>query len=56
MSTKADLELDKIQLEWCRDMLTRIKIALDDPKNSDQEKIQITKWLVKQALKIDRED
>jgi hypothetical protein len=56
MVTKTDLDLDKIQLEWCRDILTRINVALDDPQNSDQEKIQIAKWLVKQALKIDRED
>jgi hypothetical protein len=56
MVTKTDLDMDKIQLEWCRDILTRIQVALDDPRNSDQDKIQTAKWLVKQALKIDRDE
>jgi hypothetical protein len=54
MMSKPDL--DKVQLEWCKDILKRIRAVLDDQKNTDADKIESTRWLVKQALKIERED
>jgi hypothetical protein len=52
----ANVDLDKVQLEWCKDILKRIQAVLDDSKNSDADKIESTRWLVKQALKIERDE
>jgi hypothetical protein len=51
-----ELDLNKIHLDWCEDILKRIQIVLDDPSRPDREKIESTRWLVKQALKIDHGD
>lgn len=49
------IDLAMAELSWCLDILKRIKETLDDPNKSDESKIEITRWLVKQALKVERE-
>lgn len=44
------------ELSWCIDILKRIKEAVENKNISSDEKVQITAWLVKQALKVERED
>lgn len=52
----ANPDLNKVHLEWCKDIFNRIKVILDDPTTSDADKIHSAAWLVKQGLKIERED
>ena len=51
-----EINLDHVHLEWAKDILKRIQKILNDDSCSDEQKIDTTKWLVKQALKIERED
>ena len=50
-----DINLDKVQLSWTTDILRRIDDILKSD-NQDSDKINMIKWLVKQALKVERED
>ena len=51
------LDLNKVQLNWSLDILKRINdILISNKENSDVEKLQMIQWLVKQALKIEREE
>lgn len=51
-----DINLDKVHLDWCMDILRRMQSTLQDRSTPDPEKLQIMEWLVKQALKSERED
>lgn len=48
-------DLTTVHLKWCKDILERIDevIKKDIP---DADKVEQTRWLVKQALKIEREE
>ena len=47
--------LDSVHLAWCIDLLKRMKSVLDQDINVS-DKLQQVEWLVKQALKVERED
>ena len=49
------VDMTEVQLNWSLDILKRIDIVLKS-SNNDNEKLEAIKWLVKQALKIEREE
>lgn len=51
----SDVNLDKVQLTWSLDILKRIDIVIKS-SNNDSDKLEAITWLVKQALKIEREE
>ena len=51
-----EINLTQVQLNWCMDLLNRIKILVDQNNLSDEEKLESVRWLVKQALKAEREE
>jgi hypothetical protein len=50
-----DRVLDGVHLAWCVDILKRIKQVVESDEPNDIKCQQIS-WLVKQALKVERED
>jgi hypothetical protein len=48
-------DLTAVHLEWCKDILKRIEAILKTD-NPDSDKVEQVRWLVKQALKIEREE
>jgi len=52
----SELDITKIQLTWCYDILTRIKTILDSKGWTEDQKLVSINWLVKQGLKPERED
>jgi hypothetical protein len=50
-----DTVLNRVHLQWCLDILKRMKSVLDQDDNVS-DKLQQLDWLVKQALKVERED
>ena len=54
-STDRLVDMTEVQLNWSLDILKRIDIVLKS-SNNDSEKLEAIKWLVKQALKIEREE
>ena len=52
----SEIDLTKIQLTWCLDILDRIKNILNSPGWTDDQKLVSIDWLVKQALKVEREE
>jgi hypothetical protein len=51
-----EIDLTKIQLTWCLDILSRVKNILDSKGWTDDQKLVSIDWLVKQALKVEREE
>ena len=51
-----EINLTKIQLTWCLDILSRVKNILDSKGWTDDQKLVSIDWLVKQALKVEREE
>ena len=49
------VDLTQIQLNWSLDILKRIETVLKS-SNLDSEKLEAIAWLVKQALKSEREE
>ena len=52
----SEIDLTKIQLTWCLDILNRIKVIMDSKGWSDEQKLVTINWLVKQALKAEKEE
>jgi hypothetical protein len=52
----SDLDLTKIQLTWCLDILARIKNILDSKGWTEEQKLVSITWLVKQACKAEKEE
>ena len=52
----SELNLTQVQLNWCLDILTRIKTILDSKGWTEDQKLVTIEWLVKQALKAEREE
>lgn len=52
----AEVDLTKVQLTWCLDILSRIKTILDSKGWTEDQKLVSINWLVKQALKAEQED
>lgn len=48
-------DITQIQLNWTLDILKRIETVLKS-SNPDNEKLEAISWLVKQALKSEREE
>ena len=48
----------KVHHDWCVDILKRIRevLATSNTLSSPEEKLQSVSYLVKQALKVERED
>lgn len=51
-----EINMDRVQLDWCMEILSKIKKILDDEKMSDEDKVRSSEWLVKQALKVEPEE
>lgn len=51
-----ELNLTKVQLDWCLDILSRIKTIIDSKGWTDDQKLVSINWLVKQAQKVEREE
>lgn len=49
------IDLTQIQLNWTNDILRRIREVIIS-NNTDKDKIEMINWLVKQALKNEREE
>ena len=52
----SQLDLTNAHLTWCLDILNRIKTIIDSEGWTEDQKLITVKWLVKQALKAERED
>lgn len=52
----SELNLTQVQLNWCLDILSRIKNILESNGWTDDQKLVTIEWLVKQALKAEREE
>jgi len=52
----SEFDLTKIQLVWTQDILTRIRTILESKGWTDDQKLVSIAWLVKQGLKVERED
>lgn len=52
----SELNLTQVQLNWCLDILTRIKTIIESDGWTDDQKLVTIEWLVKQALKAEREE
>jgi len=57
MSDNTDrfIDMTEVQLNWTLDIVKRIDIALKS-SNNDTDKLEIIAWLIKQALKVEREE
>jgi hypothetical protein len=57
MSDNTDrfIDMTEVQLNWTLDIVKRIDIALKS-SNNDKDKLEIIAWLIKQALKVEREE
>lgn len=51
----SNIDLNKVHLDWCVDILKRIQQVIDAP-DTEQNKLVAITWLVKQALKVEREE
>ena len=49
------LDKNKLEMDWMRDILYRMQVVVTSPAYSENEKIDAIKWLIKQALKVDKE-
>jgi hypothetical protein len=49
------MDLKEVEINWMRDILIRISNVNNDPTYSEKDKKQAIDWLIKQALKVDRE-
>ena len=52
----SEVNLTQVQLNWCMDILNKVKNILDSKGWTDDQKLVSIDWLVKQALKVERED
>jgi hypothetical protein len=51
----ANLDLNELEIVWMTDILRRMQIVIGSPSYSEAEKIDAVRWLIKQALKVDKE-
>lgn len=51
-----DIDMNKVHLNWCVDLLRRIADTIDDKKLSTESKLQAIRWYAKQGLKVEREE
>jgi hypothetical protein len=56
MSDLRDIDLAQTHLNWCIDIIKRIKSVLDKSDMSESDKVESITWLVKQGLKVEREE
>jgi hypothetical protein len=55
-SMQENINITKVQLNWCLDILERIRVILKSKDWTDEDKLVAISWLVKQALKVEREE
>ena len=51
-----EIDRTKTDLDWCLNILKRIKTILDSKGWTEEQKLVSIDWLVKQAMKVERED
>ena len=51
----SNLDKNKLEMDWMRDILYRMQVVVTSAGYSENEKIEAIKWLIKQALKVDKE-
>lgn len=51
----SNLDKNKLEIDWMRDILYRMQVVATSANYSENEKIEAIKWLIKQALKVDKE-
>lgn len=51
----SNLDKNKLEMDWMRDILYRMQVVVTSASYSENEKIEAIKWLIKQALKVDKE-
>ena len=51
----SNLDKNKLEMDWMRDILYRMQDVVTSANYSENEKIEAIKWLIKQALKVDKE-
>jgi hypothetical protein len=51
----SNLDKNKLEMDWMRDILYRMQSVVTSANYSENEKIEAIKWLIKQALKVDKE-
>jgi len=52
----SELNLTRVHLNWCLDILTRIKTIIESDGWTDDQKLVTIEWLVKQGQKVAREE
>ena len=52
----SEIDLTKVNLNWCMNILNRIDLVLKSDTYTDQEKLIAVQWLIKQAFKNNSED
>ena len=53
--TSMIIDLTQVHLNWCVDILKRMKYTIESGM-SESEKLETLQYLVKQALKVEREE
>jgi hypothetical protein len=51
----ANLDHNQLQMDWMKDILYRMQVVINSVNYSENEKIEAIRWLIKQALKVDKE-
>ena len=55
-SMQENINITKVQLNWCLDILERIRVILKSKDWTDEDKLVAISWLIKQAQKVEREE
>ena len=50
----SNLDLNQLEIQWMCDILYRMQVVINSPSYSENEKIEAIRWLIKQALKVDK--
>jgi hypothetical protein len=50
------IDIAQVHLTWCIDIIKRIQSIINDADKSDADKVEAIAWLVKQGLKVEREE
>ena len=53
--TQYDYDMRDLEIAWMMDILRRMRHVLDAGNYTPDEKVEAVRWLIKQALKVERE-
>jgi hypothetical protein len=51
----SNLDKNQLEIQWMCDILYRMEVVVNSANYSENEKIEAIRWLIKQALKVDKE-